>query len=606
MVLSSVLLLALVARADDYFNIEGFNYHILDESAKTVEIEIGYDVSGDVYIPDYVWYNDEQYKVVAIGGGIPSDVDYNVRGITSVYIPPTIKTIGEYAFAFCGQMTSVTIPGSVVSIGDYAFACSGVASENPVELHSGIEYIGVGAFTGTYKGVEISYNPYYTSMDGVLYSADMTVLYSVPTYMEGEFIVPEMVKTVEKKAFYHSRIESVIFPEGMTSLYPHIFWYCDNLKSVNFPTSLKDLPGALFYECENVENLNVSPDSPYLKLHEGVLYSWHGYRGSPVDILISCPSGKKGKYRIPDDTSKIGYWAFDRTSLNTIIFPPVEGEKYKYEPYLNGAFMTYNNVHKLVMEGGDPLTTGGGEFQCYYFDFHRQPVLMVPLGGRDRYKEPYIYNSIGNAWASFEKIADVYDDIFCYRRLSDTDKTAEISGPNELLVDDEHIMNEYKIPPTVNFAGETYSVNSIGDWAFENYDNLEDVTIPSTIKTVGKKAFDGCNHLYAVRVEAIEPPAMPDYDTFTLQAYQNATLIVPEGTRSIYATAIGWRRFKNVVENTSAGININIASSGENNNVVVYNLQGSEVYCGDDYDTRLTPGMYIIKNGSQPKKIVIK
>ena len=42
-------------------------------------------------------------------------------GIESVTIPPTVKTIGQYAFTDCTSLTEITIPESVQSIGNRAF-----------------------------------------------------------------------------------------------------------------------------------------------------------------------------------------------------------------------------------------------------------------------------------------------------------------------------------------------------------------------------------------------------------------------------------------------------------------------------------------------------
>ena len=42
--------------------------------------------------------------------------------LTSVTIPNSVRTIGNYAFSGCSSLTSVTIPSSVTEIGDGAFS----------------------------------------------------------------------------------------------------------------------------------------------------------------------------------------------------------------------------------------------------------------------------------------------------------------------------------------------------------------------------------------------------------------------------------------------------------------------------------------------------
>ena len=109
-------------------------------------------------------------------------------------------------------------------------------------------------------------------------------------------------------------------------------------------------------------------------------------------------------------------------------------------------------------------------------------------------------------------------------------------------------------------------VKTIGNSAFWYCENLKTVTIPSSVTTIEKDAFNGsglteasipqsvesigdmafgyCNSLDTVRVEWQTPPSI------TTATFQNnaKNLIVPAGTLDTYKAAQGWNVFRNIAE----------------------------------------------------------
>ena len=103
-------------------------------------------------------------------------------------------------------------------------------------------------------------NTFYTAVDGVLYSKDMTTLYAYPVRKEqSSFTVPEGVKEIGASAFEGSLLEEFILPRSLTRLRYNSFAYCANLKSITIPNNVGGIANNAFYECTSLEEIVIPP-----------------------------------------------------------------------------------------------------------------------------------------------------------------------------------------------------------------------------------------------------------------------------------------------------------------------------------------------------------
>ena len=203
------------------------------------------------------------------------------------------------------------------------------------------------------------------------------------------------------------------------------------------------------------------------------------------------------------------------------------------------------------------------------------------------------------------------DDAATYQIISTGNEVG--TTPTVAITDDKEVGGAFAIPESVTYHNKTYTVTEIGESTFENNTYLTNVTIPSSITSIGDKAFKGCSNLKSITVYITTPISLAVATTRGDETSSDGSsvfegvdkltcvLYVPDGSVDLYKAAPVWCEFKHIVPiSTLTGINGVNVTEGEPFDV--YNLQGRKVK-SKAYDLKGLPrGIYII-NG---KKVAVK
>ncbi len=634
------------------------NYLVLSESKRTCAV-IG-STSGPVgalELPDFPVKNGIEYTLVEIA----DYAFYYCRGLTSVEIPNSVKTIGDRAFYMCTGLTSVVIGNSVMSIGYEAFAdCSGLKKSAypdniPNPFSTGI------AFAYSAQGTTIE--------DGVIFDRAKTTIYFAPVTLSGEYTIPESVTSIDQYAFYYcTKLTSVVIGNSVMSIGYSAFANCSGLKKSAYPDNI---PNPFSY------GRAIAYSAQETTIEDGVIFD------QAKTTLYFAPATLAGEYTVPSTVKTIADNAFSYCEDITYVRMPATLSSIGKNAFLGCRLYDFtipNAVKSFDMAtlSGNPLkslTVGSGVTQisgaayflngiekifwlgnnppegCYSFNntivnfvsndqyefgnqilypflssmFDVEGIVYVPVSPSERTCNvvDYFY-APSNAVFSVPptvtnkgiqlKVIDVGAYAFYHH-----DYLTDITLDNNGIIDDYAFYNCIKlqsvtfgnnIPEIKNHTFENCEVLkkvenspaliSIGEWAFSGCVGMEYFSVGDKATSFGEEAFSDCTGLTEFYSYAATPPVCGKQALDDIIKW-NCKLYVPIGSETLYASAPQWKDFF-YIDGVESGIDT-IFIDPQNNNIEIFDINGIKL------TTRLEDlpaGIYIVRQGKNVKKIAVK
>ena len=597
-------------------------WYDFDSSTKTASVtyrgsspsSYSNEYSGTVVIPSSVVCNSETYSVTSIG----ASAFWNCSGLTSVTIPNSVTSIGSWAFSSCTGLTSVTIPNSVTSIGEYAFAdCTGLTSieipnsvtsiENEafyyctgltsVTIPNSVTSIGEYAFAycrGLTSIVVENGNTVYDCRD----NCNAIIETATNTLIGGcqNTIIPNSVTSIGDRAFYGCRgLTSVTIPNSVTSIGGSAFYGCRGLTSVTIPNSVTSIGNEVFYYCTGLTSIEI-PNS-VTSIGERAFADCTGLTfvtipnsvtsigseaferctcltsvtipNSVTSIGGSAFSGCRGltSMTIPNSVTSIGNYAFyECTDMSSVEAPAVffnvpEQDWPSYTKNLNhvtvnGGELTENallfiNRSYKTLQTLDVSRVTNTEFADEAFKgYYNLQQLVLPAGLQ---KVSYMMvagcknlQSI-DIPASVEEIEQsAFED--CRSLKSITFGGSSAGAPGRLnapaasasqlrKIGNWAFYNAHELQNLVIPEG----VEEIGDGAFYGCTYLEEMVLPSSVQTIGDNTFALCAKLKKITVNSVTPPTIQAKTFFDVK--RQIPVYVPDEAVSAYEADTYWQEF---------------------------------------------------------------
>ena len=384
------------------------------------------------------WYEKQPDGLLYVGsvlykykGTMPSNTKINIKegtkiisdgafsscsSLISITIPESVTSIGNSAFYGCSGLTSITIPESVTSIGNSAFSdCSGLTS---IIIPNSVTSLGNGrggcfqwcsGLTSAIIGNSVTNIDRYTFASCSSLTS-VTIGNSVKTITNTAFFnCPNLTSmnigmaNVEYCSVY-SRLSSVTFLDGVTSIGSSAFSGCSDLASITFSNSvtsigenafdetewLKKQPNGLVYaglvlykyKGEMLANAKIEIKEGTKGIAASAFSDCSGLSSITIPNSVTCIGNSAFKgclglstITIPNSVTSIGSSAFSGCSALTSISIPESVTS------IGGAAFDGAKLRNIVIKAKTP-PSGGSAFsgQSYY-----HTALMIPEGSWDAY-----------------------------------------------------------------------------------------------------------------------------------------------------------------------------------------------------------------------------
>ena len=463
----------------------------------------------------YYYFPTSLKKVTITGGNILYGAFYNCSSLTSITIPSSVTSIGEYAFYGCTGLTNITIPEDVTSIGSSAFyGCTGLTSitipEGVTSIYSytfkncsrlksitipeSVTSIGDSAFSGCTRLMdvinqsELQLTAGSTSYGYVAYYALVVGNGKSELVDVDGFVFCTADTGTNYLVDYRGSATDLVLPTNYNGqnyeIYEYTFYYKDDITSITIPESVRKIHQNAFGSMPNLAK--VTFNAVYCADMSSSPFGSSGSKGFSVEFgtkVAKIPAYLFANCNVTDVTfadncicTEIGKCAFDGCDdMMDFVIPDFVTTIGTY------AFYNCSSLMRVTV-GSSVASIGSGAFQnCKKLVevINKSSLSIRASSGSSSYG--YIGAYAIEVHNGNSKLINQNGYLFYPY------------GPGYLV---GYIGEETELSLPADFNG--YTTYAIWNYAFYNNDNITSVVIPKDVVSVGNYAFASCNNLESV------------------------------------------------------------------------------------------------------------
>ncbi len=520
------VILPFVCTSASEFNDGTLIYDIDDSAAKVVGLSD--ESAAEIIVPDNITVDGKTYPVSEIDDYAFMDCEF-----TNVSIGNQVMRIGMSAFEGCYNLCNVAMGCSVDIIDSYAFCNTALTSiefpeslrviENQVfegaDITGAVNFgknlceLDVTAFRNNIGLTHInidSENACYSSIDGVLFDKDISILYFYPySHPQTSFTLPNTVKTIEDQAMRSCKyVTDINLNDGLEKIGSMAFAAC-KVKSLYIPKTVTEIGGNPVAFCTDLSEITVDPDNSRYYVDQQYLLDKTSlcaiaYIGLVPDIVT-----------IPEGIAEIGEYLFYGADITKVNIPS-SVRTIAYASFYNCAYLNEVNIEPGLE------TIGKMSFQkCTSLKELKVPATVREIQTQAFCRSGIVEFDIPEGVTTLGQMA--------FAHCQDLKK---ISIPSTMINWDKAMCYSC---PSLEKAIFAEGLTFIGDQAFNYCSSLVDVSLPQSITSIGEAAF------YGNGMTSIDFPS--NLNSIGESAFYGTNLtevIIPDNVASIGSFAFAW------------------------------------------------------------------
>lgn len=467
---------------------QGLTYTLHADHTATVANYDNSTQDGVIDIPDTVTKDNIDYTVTAIGNKA-----FESLNVSSVFIPATVRSIGDSAFGYCKALTTVTFAegSQLKSIERAAFY--GTEHAHPrfkeIKIPDSVETIGNGAFYDCRDLERIT-------LPSALQKLSNSTFYDCTALSEVTF--PASLKTIEKSAFSGCRkLSEVKLPASLTTIQSYVFDRCSALKTVFYDGSLER------WSQINTSNDFLGYSSPSLVMDDYTaqfILVEDGPFAEPIPkktVTITKYTGKESTVILPSTISgwpvtKIGEAALkDNTTITSVTIPASVTEigSNAFAGCTNLTSVNYaGDWSNLTIQSGNPAVQDAANAPLFDFEFILNNTAVIVTN--------YKYNGAAADVTIPSRYQGKPVTTIGHAAFFNSAVTSVTIPDSVTSISDEAFIN---CPKLTNISIPN-SVTYIGFSAFSSCTSLKSITLPSSLSFISGALFLGCSQLTTIHI----------------------------------------------------------------------------------------------------------